>query len=252
MRLLRSTSLLLLILLLFACGKKGPVRPLEAKRPGPVTALELRQQGTALLIGWQLPVNNLDGSALEKPPTLEIYRMTFEPQNDCPECFDRSTLLFSIAADLPNPATKVGERYLLLDRQVQAGVGYQYKLIARSSTNETGPAVILRQAFTEPVSAPLQAEISPRDRSIRLQWQPTPLTENDSLLGYQIYRQASGEPRSTAPLNSEPWQDTVFEDFNLENGRSYSYWIRTLIERQQQTIEGIASSELSAIPQAGI
>ena len=252
MALLRPIALLGILLLLSACGYKGPVRPLKTKRPGPATALELRQQGKALLIGWQLPGNNLDGSVIEKPPALDIYRMTFDPQDDCPECFDRSTLLVSIAADLPEPARKVGNRYLLLDRQVQTGVGYQYKLIARSSADETGTAVILRQAFSEPVAAPRQAEAVPHDRSITLNWQPGDLAEGDRLLGYQIYRKLATEPRSPYPLNPEPLQTSSFEDFNLENGRSYSYWIRTLIERDQQTIEGIASPELIAVPQAGL
>jgi hypothetical protein len=249
---LRWITLVLLILLLFACGKKGPVRPLKTKSPGPVTALELRQQGEALLISWQLPSNNLDGSVLETPPTLDIYRMTFDPQADCPECFDRSTLLASIEADLPEPARKVGNRYLLLDRQVQAGVGYQYKLVARNAAAETSPATILRQTFTEPVAAPQQLAISPQNRSITLNWLPGNLAAGDTLLGYQLYRQAAGEPRSPYPLNREPLQKTGFEDFNLENGRSYSYWIRALVQRQQLTVEGIASAELSAIPQAGL
>ncbi|HEY5673658.1 MAG TPA: hypothetical protein VIR78_08135 [Malonomonas sp.] len=250
MRALRWTILLLLVLLLSACGKKGPVRPLEVQRPGPATALELRQQGAALLLSWQLPTGNLDGSALKTPPTLDVYRMTFEPENDCPECFDRSTLLARIAADLPAPAIKVGDRYLLLDRQVQDGVGYQYKLVPRDSDDLSGPAVILRQVFSNPVPAPQQPVVIPRDRAVTLKWQSTALGADDKLLGYQIYRQVSGEARSPYPLNPHPLQETVFEDFSLENGRSYSYWIRTLVERQQQTVEGIASAELIAVPQA--
>ena len=251
MRLLRLTALLCSLLLLAGCGHKGPVRPLKAKRPGPATALELRQQGEALLLSWQLPKNNIDGSAIEEPPVLDIYRMTYDYQADCPECFDRSTLLFSIEPELPNPARKVGDRYLLLDRQVDAGTGYQYKFIARGEDAVTGSPVILRLPFAPPVAAVEKLEIVAHDRAIALKWQAVEVAEGDSLLGYQVYRKVASEERSAYPLNPEPLLTTSFDDFNLDNGRSYSYSIRTLVKRNDQTIEGIATPELSAVPKAG-
>jgi hypothetical protein len=252
MALLRLTALLCSLLLLAGCGHKGPVRPLKAERPGPTTALEIRQQGAALLLSWQLPSKNMDGSIIEAPPVLDIYRMTFDPQDDCPECFDRSTLLFRIEPDLPKPAHKFGNRYLLFDRQVQVGIGYQYKLIVRGSAGEIGKPVILRLTFSEPVTPPQQIEIIPHDRSVALRWQPHRLAKGDTLLGYQIYRKQTAEPGAPSPLNPKPLRKTAFEDFNLENGRSYSYTIRTLIKRDEQVIEGVASAQLIAVPQAGI
>ncbi len=252
MRVANILIALLLLSALTACGHKGPVRPLKAKRPGPATALEIRQQGENLLLGWQLPTRNLDGSAIETAPLLDLYRMTFDPQDDCPECFDRSTLLFSIEPDLPKPAQKFGNRYLLLDRQVQVGIGYQYKFIIRSSAGETSKPAILRLTFGEPVAPPQQIEIIPHDRSVALSWQPHRLAKGDTLLGYQIYRKQATEPRARYPLNPKPLQKTNFEDFNLENGRSYRYSIRTLIKRGNQEIEGVASAEQIAVPQAGI
>jgi len=252
MGLLRFSALLCTLLLLAACGHKGPVRPLRTQNPGPPTALELRQQGEVLLLGWQLPNKNMDGSAIETPPALDIYRMTFDPQDDCPECFDRSTLRFSIEPDLPKPAQRFDNRYRLIDRQVQAGIGYQYKLVSRNSAGDLSKPVILRLEFFDPVAAPQQFEIIAHDRSVALKWQPHRLAEGDTLLGYQIYRKQAAEPRSPYPLNPKPLQKTSFEDFNLENGHSYSYSIRALVKREKLTVEGVASAELIAVPHAGI
>ncbi len=241
----------LILLLLTACGYKGPVRPLETPLPGPPTVLELRQQGDSLLLGWQLPTANQNGSLLKKAPQLEIYRMTFDPENDCPECFDRSELLVRIDPELPEPGLKVGKRYLYRDEQVRAGTGYQYKLLARSANGQPGQSAILRQPFTNPVPAPGQLQVLSRDRSALLSWQPVEIAPGDQLLGYRIYRRLDDVLSSPYPLRGEPLQETHFEDFNLENGTRYHYRVRALVQRGDLQIESRASSEQSATPEPG-
>lgn len=251
MQIVRFLALLAGLLFLAACGNKGPVRPLEAPVPGTVKAPELRQQGDALVLGWQLPNSNQDGSPLQQPPIVDIYRMNFDPANECPECFDRSTLLTSIDPQLPDPAQQVGERYLLHDRSLQPGIGYQYKFIVRNAKGDQSRPLILRQACSEPIPAPQQVKITPRDRSVLLQWQAPLLKEGDQLIGYLIYRRidASYNPY---PLTPQPLDKPRFEDFSLDNGTRYSYRVRALVKRGDFQVEGLASAELSATPKAGI
>ncbi len=240
-----------LLLTLTACGNKGPVRPLEIPLPGRVQAPELRQQGDALQLGWQLPTSNQDGSPLDQPPVVDIYRMTYDPADDCPECLDRSTLLVSINPQLPTPAQQSGKRYLLHDRPLQSDTGYQYKLMTRGNAGDRSKSVILRQVYNAPVSAPQQVELTPRDRSIQLQWQAPDLAAEESLLGYLIYRRLD-DSSSLYPLTPEPLKKTSFEDFSLTNGTRYHYRLRALVKRGKQQIEGLASPEQSATPEAGI
>lgn len=252
MQIAKILVLLTSLCTLVACGNKGPVRPLETPMPGAVQAPELRQQGDALLLGWQLPASNQDGSPLEQPPVVDIYRMTYDPADDCPECFDRSTLLVSINPQLPAPAQQIGQRYLLHDRPLQAGTGYQYKLLARNKDGEQSRPLILRQEYNQPVPAPLQVKVTPRDRSVALQWQAPALTPEDTLVGYLVYRHLDTGGGSPYPLMSQPLTKTTFEDFSLENGTRYYYRVRALVNRGKQQVEGLASSELSATPKAGI
>jgi predicted small lipoprotein YifL len=239
------------LLLLTACGNKGPVRPLEVPLPGTVQAPELRQQGDSLLLGWQLPTTNQDGSPLTAAPIVDIYRMTYDPADDCPECFDRSSLLVSINPQLPTPAQKVGQRFLFYDRPLTADTGYQYKLIARNQDDEQSRPVILRQAYRQPLPAPLYVTATPRDRAALLEWQAPPLLAGDELLGYLIYRRSNGIG-SPYPLQAEPLQSNSFEDFSLDNGTTYQYRISALVRRGKQQLEGRASQEVSVTPQAGI
>lgn len=252
MKILQQLLLFGIILLFTACGNKGPVRPLEAPLPGPATALELRQRGDALLLGWQLPIRNLDGSAIKSPPQLDLYRMTYDPENDCPECFDRSSLLARIDPELPEPARKIGGRYQYFDYQVQPGIGYQYKLVARNADNQSGQTVILRQSFTKALAAPVDFQARGLDRSVSLNWLPVKLAANEELLGYRIYRRLDGAENAPALLNAEPLKETRFEDFNLDNGTRYHYRIRALIKRDDQQIEGLATPELTVVPESGI
>lgn len=241
-----------LVLILCACGHKAPVKPLEIPVPGPSKALELRQQGDSLLLSWQLPTVNLDGSPIKEPPLLDIFRMTYDPAADCPECFDRSTLLVSINPELPEPARKIGDRFLFRDRQVEAGIGYQYKLIARSADGQPGKPVILRLPMLPPPAAPPGLQGKAQDRSVLLHWRPAPLAEADQLLGYRVYRHPDGAASAPAPVNAQPLQKTSFEDFSLENGKRYHYLVRTLVKRGEETLEGLPSEEISLVPQAGL
>ena len=251
MQIIKCCAILLCLSLLAACGNKGPVRPLESTAPATITAPELRQQGDALLLGWQLPSANQDGSPITEAPVVDIYRMSYDPADDCPDCFDRSTLLVSINPQLPAPAQQSDQRFLLHDRTLQAGTGYQYKLVVRNQENEQSRPVILRQAYAEPIPAPQQFEAIPRDRSVLLQWQAPTLAAGDTLIGYLLYRRLDAE-QSLYPLSSQPLQATKFEDFSLENGTSYYYRLRALIKRNKQQIESLASPELSVTPKAGI
>ena len=240
-----------LLLLLGACGKKGPVRPLSDQRPGPVSGVELRQQGPNLLLSWQLPDKNLDNSPLTKPPQVDIYRMRFAPANDCPECIDHASLLFSIDPDLPTPAIRVADRYLLVDHQVIIGQGYRYKLVPRSSDGKNGRAVSLQLVVQPTVAAPVQLEATSRDHYVLLSWAPLKPVDGETLVGYQVYRQQAGAKPSLVPLNSAPVTEARFEDFTPENGIAYIYRVRALIKRGEQTLEGLASSEVVATPNAG-
>jgi len=251
MQIVKTVILLSLLTTLAACGNKGPVRPLEVPQPNTVQAPELRQQGEALLLGWQLPTTHQNGTPFSQPPVVDIYRMTYDPQDECPECFDRSSLLARINPELPEPALKIGKRYFLFDRPLQVGTGYQYKLIVRSDADETSRPTILRQAFGEPVAAPEQVSVTPKDGALLLQWTAPALTAGDTLIGYLVYRRVDAQS-SPYPVTPQPLQETEFEDFGLNNDTSYHYRVRALVQRGEQQIEGIASAEITASPKEEI
>lgn len=239
-----------ILLALTACGKKGPVRPLEASLPDAVTAVELRQRGDEILLGWQLPTRNQNGTPLETAPVIDIYRGLFDPADNCPECKDLSTLLHAIDPELPNPARKSGVRYLLLDRQVAADQGYQYTLVPRNQRGQSGRPLTMRIVFTQPPAAPIDFVVEPHDRSATLQWRSVLPETDQQLIGYNVYRREG--KTAEILLNQRPLTKPTYEDFGLENGKPYSYSIRALLKQDGHPLESLPTAAVSAIPQTGL
>lgn len=239
-----------ILLALSACGKKGPVRPLEASLPDAVTAIELRQRGDEILLGWQLPTRNQNGTPLESAPVIDIYRGLFDPADNCPECKDLSTLLYSIDPELPNPARKIRERYLLFDRQVAAEQGYQYTLVPRNQRGQTGRPMTLRIVFTRPAAAPTDFAVYPHDRSATLRWSSLIPEPAQQLIGYNVYRR-EGQSAEIL-LNQRPLTKPTYEDFGLENGTPYSYRVRAVLKQGESPLESLPTDAATAIPQTGL
>jgi predicted small lipoprotein YifL len=251
MNVVRLIGFVGLLLFLTACGKKGPVRPLQAQLPEAVRNVELRQRGAELLLGWQLPTRNQNETPLEAPPVVEIYRMRFDPADDCPECKDRSTLLHSINPELPHPARLSGDRYLLRDRQVAAGQGYQYRLVPRTASGQHGSPLQVRIVFAAAPAAPTGLRAKAHDRSATLSWHPLQAAAGQTLLGYRVYRRLEGSGQPAILLNRQPLAALRYDDLNLENGRLYSYRIRALLRHGEQRLESLPSAAVTALPQAG-
>ncbi|PLX89081.1 MAG: hypothetical protein C0618_02900 [Desulfuromonas sp.] len=124
--------------LLLACGKKGPVRPLNQPEPAAVETVELTQQGNNLQLSWSLPSRNRDGSVLTDPPVVEIYRSLYEPENDCPSCPTTGEPIAIIDPDYPAPATLERGIYRFIDSDISPGQGYRYRLIPRTAQGQAG------------------------------------------------------------------------------------------------------------------
>lgn len=251
MNLTRLITYIGLLLILASCGKKGPVRPLDVSLPGPVQNAELRQRGNELLLSWQLPTSNQDGSPLTSAPEVDIYRMLFDPNDDCPECEDRSSPRYTINPELPQPAWRSGDRYLLRDQQVAENQGYQYRLVPRSEDDQNGQPLRMRVVYIEPSAAPAGFSVESHDRSATLSWLPLEPAGGQVLTGYQVYRRTLGGSQPAELLVQLPPENQKYDDLTLTNGKQYAYQIRALLTQGEQFLESLPTPAITATPQAG-
>lgn len=246
----RIAPLLLILLTLTACGKKGPVRPLELPLPAAPGAFEIRQRGEQFLLAWTIPTANQDGTPLTNLEKFQVFRMRFLPQEDCPDCRDTSTLWREINLDYLQETRRLGDRLFLADTEVEPGFGYRYRIVPVTARGRAGAPATAGRTFQPPPGAPQQLVATGHDRMVRLSWEP-PADSPDEIAGYNVYRRTEGDPPLLLPLNSTLITHNFHEDFGLENGQSYLYTIRTVAGSGAASVESAPSETATAVPAPG-
>lgn len=248
---LRLLALALLVLLASGCGFKG--RPLPLEKPLPVAPLDLEvhQLGNSLLIAWTIPELNQDETPARDLEGFNLYRMLYNPQDVCPDCMDRSTLLEKIDIDYPVNASIIDQRVYYFDRDITPGKGYHYRVAARTRAGREGRPARARLAALLPIEAAGGLAARGHDQMIRLSWEAYSPAPGDTLLGYQLYRGQGDGATEPVPVNNTILTTTGFDDYGVENGHAYSYQLRSVIQRGEHRLESPASPAASATPLAG-
>lgn len=243
---------LVLLLLASACGKKGPVRPLEEPVPAAPVAPLAQQMGESVLVSWERPTTNLDGSPLDDLAGFQIWRMSFDPTEDCPECRDTSILLREVDLDYLRGIFQQDARLSWFDTAITSGTGYRYRITPVDADGQAGQPATLSLTTLIPPPPPTEVAASGHDRLVRLNWSAVAETRQGAeLLGYFIFRRTPDSPFPPAPLNREPLTATVYEDFGLNNGTPYLYAVRSAVRLAGATVLSPRSPEAAATPAAG-
>jgi len=245
----RILILPLLLLMLTACGKKGPVRPVEHALPEAPRNLALEQRGDGFLLFWEAPEANQDGSKLPESLQYRISRMEFDPADDCPECRDLSSPLARIDSRYPQPARFADGRFAFFDAPLKSGTGYRYRIEALGPRGNSGEPARVARAFLPPPAPPGELAGEELDRLIRLRWEPPATRPADAVfIGYRVYRRLPGELWSLAPRSRLPLQQPGFEDFAVENGQTYEYRVGVLYRLAGQEAESSPGHSLRLTP----
>jgi len=75
---------LALLMLAFACGKKGDPRPPELAIPTTITNLSARSAPAGIALTWSRPTEYVDGTELKDLASFVIFRK--EISQTCPDC----------------------------------------------------------------------------------------------------------------------------------------------------------------------
>jgi hypothetical protein len=238
--------LLILLVVLPACGKKGAVRPLLKAEPAAPGRPETRQIGGAILLFVDLPEHNLDGTPLTDLNEVRIYRRE-TADGVCAECDEPTALWRTID---PFTAQRQGQRLIIRDDDVRPGYGYRYRLVPVTSLGVTGaPAALARQLHPFP-PAPQELTATGLDRMVRLHWtESSDLAPGWTSLGCQLFRSTGDAPFGLAPLTSQPVQGGSYDDIGPLNGTLYRYQLRCLAKQGETIVDSPPSAVIAVTPQ---
>ncbi len=248
---IRNLSILLLLLTaLTACGKKGPVRPKLLPLPGAPAPVTVEQHGERFLLGWSIPERNQNGSSLTDLQGFAVGRMRYRPAEDCPDCRKDFVPLRQVDLDYLQGIRRSGERLFLWDDEPQPGFAYIYQVVPVTVSGRAGLPAEAQRLYVPPPAPPQQLHGSGHDRMVRLDWQ-APAEVAGEIAGYFVYRWQPDTVAPLQPLNDRPLTDTFYEDYALENGRTYLYSVATVTETEGFQVQSRPSKPVTVSPEAG-
>jgi len=215
------------------------------------------QRGEGVVLRWSLPVLNTDGTRIDKPQRVEVFRWFTDNLERVEENF----------------VTQVQPAYLIPERLLATFV----REARVEFTDPLGPEVLRQQAgryavyavkalnpkdqhagFSNlvvvrlyPVPAPIaQLAAQVTEHAIELRWaapeQTTSGTPLEAIAGFHIFRSTTGEADSFVLIGTAP--TASYADANFQFGQTYFYRVRTVAQFGVDTIESADSVVVSVTP----
>jgi predicted small lipoprotein YifL len=245
---------ILLISFFAACGKKGPPLPPESNIPAAVSDLQAWSREGAVFLGWTVPSRNVEGSKIEDLLGFRVFRQDRSLDSSCPECPANFRPVAEIDMDYPRGARIEGGKVLWQDATIKPRNEYTYFVLTYNFYKAPSPqSNRVKISWDEPPSAPEAVQIRSESQALEITWRFVPSQkEQDSGIGFNLYRRAEGDRFGFFPLNPEPLRETRFVDGGLQNGKKYYYEVRAVRTFQGTLIEGPASGVAEGIPEKQI
>ena len=245
----------LIVVLLWSCGKKGPLVLEPQKLPQAVEKLELRQVGREVELSWTYPARLSDGKTPLLPPQVRSVTIYHLAKPFAPDTFPKRSELLAkpMAAELgsrPDGTTTYAVSFadkLLQDKEHAFAVAY--------TLGRTRSALSAVQKFTTrmPPQEIRDLKISREGKVVVLSWtRPQVDSVNrplPALAGYRIYRRVvpavpAGTPAAAPPpaakvrgaafeiVNAKTVRGEYYEDSDTGVDGDYEYRVSSLLDER--------------------
>jgi uncharacterized protein len=219
-------SILCVLLLVSACGKRVTPYAPDRVLPAPVRNFQLTQEGEALVLSWLLPRENLLGQPLTQVQGCRVYRAV--TKGAITELLASSDFVLYADIDLayPQQGEAEGEAMLFRDRELVPEHRYYYRVAAYDQSGYNGGwSETLSQAWSWLPRTPENFKAVPEDKMVSLSWAPVTRLQDGSpvrdLAGYLVYRLSGQGP--WIRVTPKPVVETEFQDVAVLNDVEYNY-----------------------------
>lgn len=247
---MRHIPLLILVplLLLTACGKKGPLIYPEMLVPEPPASFSAMQSGDNIKISLAIPDKDRAGRKMRDIEGVKVLKLE-SPSGQVPVCRDCTgyTLFKTFHSDMPGDTQRFGRQAVMLDGNVQQGREYTYKAVAFTKEGMDGETSAPQHVTMQQPSQPPALKIIPTPTELRLEFAGG-VSSGNVLVGYNLYRKQKGEVWPYLPINAKPLTETVFTDTGLDRRVKYLYMVKSLIRLStNQIVESLPSNEVEGV-----
>ncbi len=210
-----------------SCGYKTSPRPMGTTVPGPIGLVDCSVYPDRILLKWEVPNANADGSALKNLSGFKVYRAFHRIGRECPECRQNREIYANVDIEDPTNAAVVGNEVVYADKKVVTGNTYMYKVTAYNLKGREGlPTTEVQVDFREAPEPPGSLEGTWRDGEVVLRW--TPPKERNEITTYRIYRAGEQKTEAMKPIGLADWGETEYVDKKVERDQTYFYQMRSL------------------------
>ena len=186
-----------------------------AKVANPPTNVTTEFSETAIMIKWEAPKTNVEGSTPVNLLGYNVYRRSATEKTTLETLLNQSPIT---TTEFRDRTFKFGERYVYLVRSVSLGTLGKPVESLNSNIKEASPIDIY------PPSAPTGVQIGPAPGRLSVFWAANPETD---VAGYLVYRSTDATlPKDRwTNLTTALWTRTTFTDENVEPGKTYYYYV---------------------------
>jgi hypothetical protein len=210
-----------------ACGYKTNPRPATAAVPAEVGLVHAQAYKDRIVLKWDIPTKNTDGSRLTDLSGFKVYRVVKKTGEDCDNCEDKKTLLANVDYQNPSNATVEKGVVTFTDNAVSHGNVYYYFVSAYNLRGEESrPSQEVAVAFEKAPEAPENLKASVDSRGVHLEWSAPP--NDQAIKNYRIYRSDASNPSDMKLIGNAKWGENSFRDKTAELGKTYQYAVSSL------------------------
>ncbi|MFH0825088.1 MAG: hypothetical protein V2B18_20240, partial [Pseudomonadota bacterium] len=231
---------------LLGCGYKTAPRPATATIPDRPGAVEANAYPDRIVLKWDVPLSNADGSALDDLSGFKVFRTGHKVGEPCNDCEHERTFYANVDYQTPVGAEITAGKVVFPDDDVKEGGVYIYSVAAYNLRGREGPASpSLKVSIDAPPGSPVGLRVTFESRGAVLQWDPP--VPASGIQSYRIYRGAAQDQRAMKPLGRTKWTETDYVDSTAEKDQTYFYVVRSLKMTGDVPLESMPSEALKVV-----